>query len=116
MNKLPLLAVIFSLILLSCKNSADTSAPALTSEAETIKYEIKIEGMSCTGCEEAIQKCVNEFDGITKVVASHELGNAIIESSVQLSDTIKHGITNKINETGYTVVSLLPVNQNQSLN
>ena len=98
---------IFFLIILSvsCKNQkADNSQNTDLSNLKPVKIEITIKGMTCTGCEQAIQGNVSKLEGIKSIIASHEKGNAIVEFYEDKVDTsmIKEAIT----ETGYTVTGI----------
>ena len=63
---------------------------------------IKVEGMTCEGCEKAVQLSVKELKGIINVEASYAAKNVIVAF-----DTVKVSlpeIKNKIREAGYTVI------------
>jgi len=65
--------------------------------------EFKISGMDCSACEEEVKHEVNKLNGIVKVDASYEKGNAQIQF-----DNSKTNITEiekAINSTGYTVTN-----------
>ncbi len=63
--------------------------------------EVSIGGMSCTDCEQTIQKRVGELAGIKSVRASYVAGNAIIEYFPDKVDSLK--IREAITGSGYTV-------------
>ena len=62
---------------------------------------IKIEGMMCPHCEATVKKTLEELDGVTQAVASHENGTAVVtlEKDV-LFETLKKAVEDK----GYTVI------------
>ncbi len=64
---------------------------------------IKVEGMSCSHCENAIKKAVGTMDGVDKVSVSLEAKSVAVDydASVLSLDTIKQAIE----EQGYDVVS-----------
>lgn len=67
--------------------------------ANAQKIELSINGMTCTGCENAIQKTINEFDGVYSSKADFEKGIAVFEF-----DSVKVDISNvksAINDLGY---------------
>ncbi len=70
---------------------------------ETKKMEkiIKIEGMMCPHCEARVKKVLEEIDGVTEVVASHEAGTATIKLSKEVDDSI---LKNTIEQQGYKVL------------
>lgn len=74
-----------------------------TIEKENVKMEktIKIEGMMCPHCEATVKKTLEELDGVTQAVASHEKGTAIVtlEKDVPF-ETLKKAVEDK----GYTVI------------
>jgi copper chaperone CopZ len=55
--------------------------------------------MTCTGCENAIQKTINEFDGVYSSKADHQTGIAIVEIDSTKVDI--QNVENAINELGY---------------
>jgi mercuric ion transport protein len=63
--------------------------------------EFKINGMSCSSCEEEVKHEVNKLDGIIKSEASYENTNAVIQ--FDKSKTTLAKITQAINSTGYKV-------------
>ena len=62
----------------------------------------KIEGMTCSGCEIAIEKEVANLDGVISVDANYDKSNAIVKfDSLKVS---KQEIEKAISKTGYQVV------------
>ena len=70
------------------------------------KIDLRIKGMTCTGCEEHIKHAVNELDGIINVEASYENGNASVE--FDLSKVSFEDIKAAVDSTGYQVVEAVP--------
>lgn len=74
-----------------------------TIEKEDVKMEkiIKIEGMMCPHCEATVKKTLEQLDGVTQAVASHEKGTAVVtlENDVPF-ETLKKAVEDK----GYTVI------------
>ncbi len=64
---------------------------------------IKVEGMSCSHCENAIKKAVGTMDGVDKVSVSLEAKSVAVDfdSSVVSLDNIKQAIEDQ----GYDVMS-----------
>ena len=84
------------------KNNIKTET-VKTIEKENVKMEktIKIEGMMCPHCEAAVKKTLEELDGVTQVVASHEKGTAVVTLEKDVSfETLKKAVEDK----GYTVI------------
>lgn len=65
--------------------------------------EFSISGMTCTGCEEHVNREVNKLLGIMKSTTSYEKGNTIVEfdnSKINIAE-----IEKTINGTGYSVTN-----------
>lgn len=74
------------------------------SEAEEAKAEqvclIKVDGMTCSGCEVAVKMAANRVDGVTGVKASYKEGTA--EVTYDPAQTTPEAIAKAIAEnTGY---------------
>lgn len=63
--------------------------------------EFKINGMTCSGCEEHVNNEVNKLTGIIETTVSYENGNAIIE--FDQTQTNIDEIEKVIGKTGYSV-------------
>lgn len=70
---------------------------------ESALFEFKIEGMTCTGCEEHVKHEVLQLPGIAELEVSHESGNAVI--AFNLSKVSADSISSAIEKTGYQVTS-----------
>jgi copper chaperone CopZ len=81
-------------------------------EQATSKMEIVIGGMTCTGCEQTIQKNVSKLEGIKSVKASFTIGNALIDYIPGMADTTK--IKSAITGSGYTVKKIITVQPDNS--
>lgn len=74
-----------------------------TIEKEYVQMEktIKIEGMMCPHCEATVKKTLEELDGVTQAVASHEKGTAVVTLEKDIPfETLKKAVEDK----GYTVI------------
>jgi len=62
---------------------------------------LNVEGMTCTGCEESIQKSVNALPGIVEVTASHtdSLTTVAFDPGLASVEQIQEAIT----KVGYIV-------------
>ena len=47
---------------------------------------IKIEGMSCGHCENAVKNALEALDGVEAAVVSHESGTAVVTISGDVTD------------------------------
>lgn len=74
-----------------------------TIDKENVKMEktIKIEGMMCPHCEATVKKTLEELNGVTQAVVSHEKGTAVVTLEKDVSfETLKKAVEDK----GYTVI------------
>lgn len=101
--------LIAPIAIISCKSNTNTTEEVKTISIPTEKYEVLIDGMTCTGCEQTIQTAVNGLDGVEKVTASHEKGDAIVEVQKGKFDSLT--IKSKISEAGYIVTGFKTMNE-----
>ncbi len=88
------------ILLFSCKSNTNTQSESTDINIPVVKYEVKIGGMTCNGCEQTIQTSVNSLDGVKSTEASHVDGLAIVEVEEGKFDSV--AVRNKIEESGYT--------------
>lgn len=70
-------------------------------EKKQMEITLKIEGMMCPHCEARVKKVLEELDGVSQVVPSHEKGTAVVTLEKDVSyETLKATIENQ----GYTVI------------
>ena len=104
MKKLMILLVA-SLLLVGCNNTgkkAEAEASDMESPAaEWVEVTLKVEGMTCGGCENAVKAGVESLDGIASVESSHE--EAWTKVKYDKAQTSVEDIEAKITETGYEV-------------
>lgn len=67
-------------------------------EENKMKETVKIEGMMCQMCEKHVKEGLEEIDGITSAVASHDLGNAVITMSKEVNE---EDIKKAVEKAGY---------------
>ena len=80
-----------------------------TGGAQKIKYKenkkmekyMKIEGMMCGHCEARVKKCLEEIDGVTEAIVSHENDSAKVLLSKDVSDEI---LKKTVEDQGYKVL------------
>jgi len=69
------------------------------SQVQTITWDI--EGMTCTGCEAAVENAAIGVEGVLEAEASYDTGKAAIK--YDKSKTNREAIATAINKTGFTV-------------
>lgn len=104
--KIKLLLVSIVLLAFACQNTPKETSEQENTETTTEvsmvnvqKIELNISGMTCTGCESAVQEAIDAFDGVYSSKADHTKGVAILEL-----DSIKINIADlklAINDLGY---------------
>lgn len=100
--------ILFALTLLTI--SCGGNKKEKISETGTSSFiEVKIGGMTCTGCEQTIQKSVGKIEGIKSVKATFTDGTAIVEYVTPVADTA--GIRQAITGSGYVVQGFIPANK-----
>lgn len=68
----------------------------------TMEFVLKIEGMMCSHCEARVKKCLEETNGVTEAIVSHEKDEAIVKCDNTVSyDTLKK----VIEDAGYKVLN-----------
>lgn len=87
-------------VLPACNEELESDDSVHAEKFETV--DIKVEGMTCTGCEKHITDAIMALDGINHAKLSHIEGNAIVE--FDKSQTTKKDIVAAINGSGYKVV------------
>ena len=95
--------VLFFALIPACNEVSEEASN--TEEINTEKLttvEIKVEGMTCTGCENTVTNAIMELSGINHAKLSHIDGNAIVE--FDSSKTNKDAIVDAINGSGYRAV------------
>ena len=63
------------------------------------QYEITVEGMACTGCEENVTNAVSRVDGVQRVEADHETGAVSVATDADNRDAVERAI----HDAGYDV-------------
>jgi len=98
-----------SALILSCQNtSTDKQEDNSTNEVlSAVKYEISIEGMTCTGCEETIEGGVMKIEGVSSIEATHTDAKALVVFDEEKTDTT--AISESITKSGYKVLGFKPL-------
>lgn len=63
------------------------------------QYELIVDGMSCTGCEENVTNAAKRIEGVHRVDADHQTGTVEITADEGTEDDIKQAI----HDAGYDV-------------
>ena len=99
------------LLTISCQNretgSAETTTPVET--AEYVLYEVQIEGMTCTGCEQTVEGVVKKMAGVGAIDADFTVGTAQPKFVEGKTDTT--AVREVIESSGYKVVSFEEVSE-----
>ena len=70
-------------------------------ERKSMEKTMKIEGMMCMHCEARVKKCLEEIDGVTEAIVSHETNSAVVKLSKDVADDV---IKSTVEAEGYTVL------------
>ncbi len=70
-------------------------------EKKTMEKTLKIQGMMCPHCEGRVKKCLEELDGVSQAIVSHESGTAVVTLTQDISDDV---LKKTIEDQGYTVL------------
>ena len=66
-----------------------------------MQTKLKVEGMSCSHCENAVKNAVSAINGVTSVEVDLKNGFVLITHGENVTESV---IKNKIEEQGYDVV------------
>ncbi len=72
-----------------------------TKEKKQMEITLKIEGMMCPHCEARVKKVLEELDGVSQVLPSHENGTAVITLEKEVDFAI---LKSTVENQGYTVI------------
>ena len=65
---------------------------------------MKIEGMMCPHCQAAVKTCLEEIQGVTEAVVSHETGTAVVKMSEAVADDV---LKNAVEAKDYKVIEIV---------
>jgi copper chaperone CopZ len=111
MKKILLLLAVPVLLFQACQGRGEKTdgasqnpVPAIEiAEANLDSVTFDVEGMTCTGCENAVKRAVGSLDGIAGVEASHESGKTTVHFDRTLVDD--KAMRSMIEAAGYRVVA-----------
>ena len=72
-------------------------------ENKTMTKTMKIEGMMCGHCEEAVKKALEALDGVASAEVSHEKGTAVVTLEKDVDNAV---LTKAVEDKDYKVVSV----------
>ncbi|NOY57851.1 MAG: mercuric transport protein MerTP [Calditrichaeota bacterium] len=75
---------------------------AVVSAANVQQVDLKIKGMTCTGCETKINQAVSKVSGVIKVKSNYKTGEAVVQFDKSKASVAE--IVNAVNSSGYEVV------------
>lgn len=67
-----------------------------------MKKELTIEGMKCEGCASTVVEKFQSVEGVERVVVDLETKQAIVESSIEIDETV---FDQALSDTNYTITS-----------
>jgi len=84
---------------------ASSTAAPMSSDSQPAKVALNIEGMTCTGCEQAVNHALKSQPGVFKAESNHKTGLAMVEYDSAKVDVnqLKQAVEN---QAGYTVKSV----------
>lgn len=88
----------------STKKSSTEVKPGVQENVKTVAVELSIKGMTCLGCEQAIQSGISSIQGVKHVKATFKNGKAFVEFVPEIADTMQ--IKEKITASGYIVAGI----------
>ena len=101
-----MIALLAGIFLVACnttpKSEAEGSSETQAVAAEWIEVVLNVDGMTCDGCENAINAGVESLEGIAAVESSHEEGWTKVK--YDKSQISAEDIEGKITETGYVIL------------
>ncbi len=65
------------------------------------QLELKVSGMTCTGCEQRIAKALSRLQGVVRSTANHQTGQ--VRVVFDTARTSEKAILSAIEQTGYEV-------------
>lgn len=103
------LLLVIPVFLLACQSEQkkqdepkETEESMAIAPENLIEAELTVHGMTCTGCEETVQKSVASLEGIQEVKASHM--DSVAKVSYDKTKTSPEEIAGAIEKVGYTVI------------
>lgn len=108
------LLIMFLVVGFSCSSNSGKKKDAkekveVPSGVETTTVSLKVDGMTCTGCENTIQSKLSAVKGVQSVEASHETGKVVVlmdELEFEGENAPQIELAKAVESSGYTVASI----------
>jgi copper chaperone CopZ len=69
------------------------------------RFVLKIDGMTCTGCESAVRSSLLKVPGVQEAQVSYEKGEAVVSVTRGVEES---SLKKAVGEAGYTLTTVLP--------
>ena len=92
------------LLTIACQNTDQKTKPnnQTTQSTSDSQIHLKVEGMTCGGCEKTIEGNLLQLDGVSEVKACHK--KQTVDLKMDTNEVSKDQIITKIKDIGYIVV------------
>lgn len=87
----------------SARSEIEKKIKQTESEEETMKKEMKIEGMMCGHCEAHVKKALEALPEVKEAVVSHEAGTAVVTLNTPVEDD---KLKQAVEEQDYSVIEI----------
>jgi copper chaperone len=89
---------------MACQNTTKKTEEKKQTTQQTSNSELllKVEGMTCEGCEKTIEGNLLQLDGVSEVKACHK--KQTVNLKINNNEISKNQIIEKIKDIGYTVL------------
>lgn len=84
----------------ACDTGPNGSASSGAVVAEATTVQLSVQGMTCTGCEQAITSALLQLPGVTEAGADHQAGSAW--AKVAAGGAAPATMASTVSELGYT--------------
>ena len=99
----PIVLILFAAGCGQSGEKAEENSQEIEIAAENlVQVSLKVKGMTCEGCENAIVTSINKLEGIQEAAASHKEENAVV--SFDSGKTDVEAISQAITSAGYEVI------------
>lgn len=85
---------------INIRSAAKDKKIKLEKEKKIMEKTLKIQGMMCPHCEARVKKALEEIDGVSEAIASHETATATVKLGRDVSDEV---LKKAVEAQGYTV-------------
>ncbi len=89
-------------VFMGCQTDKTGKEKSIVETPDVQTATFQVEGMTCEGCENAIQKAVQKLPGVKSTKADHKAKTTVVEYNQ--SQTTLEELAEVIKKTGYRVV------------